>query len=127
MMMEVFCFFCVNDNAVTTMPAAIAPMNAKKLTGEKYLIIVAKKLFCKKDIAETAGRNAVAKTAPKVAPEVMPRIPGSASGFLKKSWKTAPLAPKRMPARRTRSALGKRRFQTIVFSNVSACVNIEES
>ena len=85
MMIEECRFFCVKDNAVTTMPAAIAPMNAKKLTGEKYLIIVAKKLFCKKDIAETAGRNAVAKTAPKVAPEVMPRIPGSASGFLKKS------------------------------------------
>ena len=38
--MEVFCFFCVKDNAVTMIPAVIAPMKAKRLTGEKYFKIV---------------------------------------------------------------------------------------
>lgn len=83
--MEVFCFFCVKDNAVTMIPAVIAPMKAKRLTGEKYLKIVEKKVLSRKEIDVTAGTKAVAKTAPKVAPDVMPRMPGSASGFLKKS------------------------------------------
>ena len=61
----------------------------------------------------------LAVTAPSVAPDEMPIIPGSASGFLKKSWKTAPLPPKRIPVNKTKSARGSRSCQIMIWVNLS--------
>lgn len=61
----------------------------------------------------------LAVTAPSVAPDEMPIIPGSASGFLKKSWKTAPLPPKRIPVIKTKNARGSRNCQMIIWVNLS--------
>ena len=66
-----------------------------------------------------AAMIVLAVTAPKVAPDDMPIIPGSASGFLKKSWKTAPLPPSKIPVNKTKSARGKRSCQIMIWENLS--------
>ena len=50
------------------------------------------------------------ETAPKVAPEEMPKSPGSASGFLKNIWNTAPLPARRAPDRRTSTERGSLKY-----------------
>ncbi len=79
---------------VITEPAAMAPKNAKRLTGEIKVNRDIPKGFPEdilKGFPEVCPRLAVpspkqeAITAPIVAPELIPIKPGSASSFLKKS------------------------------------------
>ena len=51
-----------------------------------------------------------AVTAPKVAPALIPRSPGSARGFRKNIWKTAPLDASSAPDKSTRIERGKRKY-----------------
>ena len=123
--MEEFLPERVKARAVTKNPAKRAPAKAQKLTGEiKAKIPLERACDIDKVVAVTATDFAammeLAVTAPKVAPEEMPIIPGSASGFLKKSWKTAPLPPRRMPVNKTKSARGRRSCQIMIWANLSS-------
>ena len=69
----------LNARNVTKTPAPSEPRKAQKLTGE-----IRVKNF-EERVAVPKERTVLAITAPKVAPELIPIIPGSASGFLKKS------------------------------------------
>ena len=96
--------------AVTKNPAASAPKKAQRFIGEINL----------KTGSRAGGKvrpaiMTVAITAPKVAPEEIPIIPGSASGFLKNSWNTAPLPPRRSPVTKTKRQRGNRIFQRMIF------------
>lgn len=71
------------ENKKTQKAESSAPAKAKKVAGLKKLI------------AER-GRSPD-RTAPKVAPEQTPIMPGSASGLRKKPWNTAPVPPSRAP------------------------------
>ena len=64
---------------VTSRPATRAPAKAQRFTGEIKAPIPPRPVS-----AITPG-TILAITAPSVAPELIPIMPGSASGFLKKS------------------------------------------
>ena len=70
----------VKASTVTKAPAKSAPTNAQKLTGE-----INAKIPLERTLIDPAAIIVLAVTAPSVAPEEMPIIPGSASGFLKNS------------------------------------------
>ena len=102
----------LNASAVTKKPAPSAPKKAQKFIGEINL----------KTGSSAAGsvrpaRITVAITAPNVAPEEMPIIPGSARGLRKNSWKVAPLEPRRSPVTRTSRQRGSLMRHKIMFSN----------
>ena len=98
---------------VTTPPAANAPKNATIFTGEIKL--------------PAENPNTLATTAPKVAPDEIPIIPGSAKGFLKNNWNTAPEPPSIIPVNKTSKALGSLsrkniillKFEVAVLSDIS--------
>ncbi len=77
-MMEEFLPVFVKARKVTINPANKAPKKAERFTGETGIT---------DEKAEIAGSGIKtdAIIAERVAPEVIPRIPGSANGFLKKS------------------------------------------
>ena len=123
--MEEFLPERVKARAVTKKPARSAPAKAQKLTGEiKAKIPFERACDIDKVVTVTATDFAamieLAVTAPKVAPEEMPIIPGSARGFLKKSWNAAPLPPSRIPVNKTKSARGKRSCQMMICANLSS-------
>ena len=122
--MEEFLPERVKARAVTKKPARSAPAKAQKLTGEiKAKIPFERACDIDRVVAVTATDFAammeLAVTAPKVAPDEMPIIPGSARGFLKKSWNAAPLPPSRIPVNKTKSARGKRSCQIMIWANLS--------
>lgn len=96
-------------------PARIAPQKAKIFMEE---IVVAM-------IIEIPKVCAI--TAPKVAPALIPMIPGSARGFLKYIWNELPLAASNAPEIATKIERGKRRENIIVWAKeffcVKACIN----
>ena len=71
------------ENKKTQNAESSAPAKAKKVAGLKKLIAV--------------SGNSPDTIAPKVAPEQIPIIPGSARGFRKKPWNTAPVPPSKAP------------------------------
>ena len=93
----------------TKNPAPRAPTKAKKFTGDTNLQTPA---------TDNKPPETLAITAPNVAPELIPIIPGSASGFLKNNWKTAPLPPNKIPVTKTKRALGSLNFNMIILSNL---------
>lgn len=131
--MEEFLPEDVKARVVTKAPAKMAPKKAQKLTGEikskiplersddvaVWEIVATEDVEAAVTTLVPAAIIVLAITAPRVAPEEMPIIPGSASGFLKKSWKTAPLPPKRIPVNKTKNARGSRSCQMIILVNLS--------
>lgn len=115
-MTELFLPALVYARNVTKRPASKDEAKAKRFTGEmKTESFVKRGRF---RLAVMVPKKTEAITAPKVAPEEIPIIPGSARGFLKKSWKTAPLPPSKMPVIKTRRERGSLSFQRIMFSNL---------
>ena len=56
-----------------------------------------------------AGKNAVISTATRLAPELIPIIPGSASGFFNTAWNNTPETAMAAPANIEMMIRGKRR------------------
>lgn len=92
---------------VTRKPASNAPKNAERFIGEIIR-------WFERNNTAGRGMNNEAATAARVAPEVIPKMAGSARGFLKKIWKVAPLPPRRRPVKSTRRERGSLRFHIIV-------------
>lgn len=74
----------VNAKNVTKSPANMEVINAKRFTGE-IKCAIGKRGAKMPFVAKSGVKKTVAITAPSVAPELMPKMPGSANGFLKKS------------------------------------------
>lgn len=57
----------------------------------------------------SAGKNAVTSTAARLAPELMPMMPGSASGFFITACSSTPATAVAAPPNRAMKMRGKRR------------------
>lgn len=131
--MEEFLPEDVKAKVVTKAPAKRAPKKAQKLTGEikakiplersddvaVWEIVATEDVEAAVTTLVPAAIIVLAVTAPSVAPDEMPIIPGSASGFLKKSWKTAPLPPRRIPVNKTKRDRGSLSCQMMIWVNLS--------
>ncbi len=95
--------------AITSAPEISAPKKEPNCKDEKKVVL--------KIPAQEA------KTAPNVAPEETPIIPGSASGFLKNNWNTEPLPAKVMPAIRQRIVRGSLMLKKTIFEKLSPLQN----
>ena len=91
--------------AITMIPDISAPKKEPSCKDEK-------KVLLKIPMQE-------AKTAPSVAPDETPIIPGSASGFLKNSWNTEPLPASVMPAIMQRIVRGSLMLKNIILEKLS--------
>ena len=58
------------------------------------------------------------RTAPKVAPDEIPSIPGSAKEFLKKPWNTHPL-----PARTNPESITSNERGNLIWVKIFFCIN----
>ena len=95
----------VPDMASTRTMASTAPTNAA--TGSAKI-----------DVA--VRPRTMAPTAPTAAPLDTPRTYGSARGFLRRAWKTAPLTASPAPTNAAKAIRGTRRLITMVYTVVSA-------
>ena len=106
MMSSITLFLTIVEKRKMSIVTAMAPMNAPRMTAMKPVAWNTPEVM-------VPPMSSITSATPRLAPPLIPKIEGPASGFLKAVWSISPLTASAPPHRQAVMACGRRVSMTM--------------